>query len=1054
MPRSLCYADAVTLLGGHGRVVAALDRLTGGLLLAASAAGGGFVLSLFDAKGELARLGSELVGGLGDRLRGLGRFDRSQRLLAAHAVVVVTAYFDALAEVGPPGGRLPAAEQVAQLDGGAPGDPQLRALADRLLRADVPVPAPQWPYEDTVAALGGFYRRLSEAVLGFLTGLAGWDRLDETCRGRFAAAVTGAVPERAVARYEEAFRRLATDCPEVAFWANLVDHQATRQRLDRLGTGLAEIERVLAALVAERRPDERRLALARVYRAALDRPVLDSDDAPAEVRIPPLGDAYIDPDFRVAEIALSDRPAEESWWDGHPVRSDLTGFLLGHLTAPAATTAPLLVLGQPGSGKSVLTKVLAARLPAPDFLVVRVPLRDAPADADVQTQVEYGVRTACGETLSWPELARTADGALPVVLLDGFDELLQATGVTQSDYLQNVAAFQQREADRGRPVAVLVTTRTAVADRARPVPGLVALRLEPFSAGQVERWLEVWNAHNARPGFRPLPASAALRQGELSSQPLLLLMLALYDAEGNRLQLGEAELGEAELYERLLTRFAAREVRKAGAGLPDDRLAREVDQELLRLSVVAFAMFNRRRQWVTEAELDDDLGPLLGGPPPSTAATAGFRAELSAAQLVVGRFFFMHVAQALRDDTRLRTYEFLHATFGEYLIARAVSRELRDLAEDAQRASDRSRPTQTDDGFLHALLSFAPLSLRGPAVTFLTELLAAPAWDGLREPARTLVLAWFRDSLQPRRPSSYDSYRPASVPVPARHATYAANLLVLAVLLGGEVTATELFPTSLDVKADWHKMALLWRSQLPPEGFTALVTMLDVHREWRGNDRELRITPAGPDPDLSIDPYWTYDHPAHKRGSGDGLTWGAWSVRDVDMLRRQERFLCGHDEDVLLHAVEPLIDRIRDALMGFVGYWPDRAPSMANTLLALLLMPPDEDPARLLAAYHSCVTSANFFAPGDMTTNLDDIVLRRLAADLSRLPPEAVNEILVARGDPDEGRFIELATEILPPAVLPESYRAAHLVEGFPGPVGGDEPREEDDGAVAGETRG
>jgi len=46
----LCYADAVTLLGGHGRVVAALDRLTGGLLLAASAAGSGFALSLFDAK--------------------------------------------------------------------------------------------------------------------------------------------------------------------------------------------------------------------------------------------------------------------------------------------------------------------------------------------------------------------------------------------------------------------------------------------------------------------------------------------------------------------------------------------------------------------------------------------------------------------------------------------------------------------------------------------------------------------------------------------------------------------------------------------------------------------------------------------------------------------------------------------------------------------------------------------------------------------------------------------------------------------------------------------
>jgi hypothetical protein len=66
-----------------------------------------------------------------------------------------------------------------------------------------------------------------------------------------------------------------------------------------------------------------------------------------------------------------------------------------------------------------------------------------------------------------------------MVMLDGFDELLQATGVSQSDYLEKVAEFQRREADQGRPVAALVTSRTAVADRARAVPqhhGLKACR--------------------------------------------------------------------------------------------------------------------------------------------------------------------------------------------------------------------------------------------------------------------------------------------------------------------------------------------------------------------------------------------------------------------------------------------------------------------------------------------------------------------------------------------------------------------------------------------------
>jgi hypothetical protein len=167
-----------------------------------------------------------------------------------------------------------------------------------------------------------------------------------------------------------------------------------------------------------------------------------------------------------------------------PVRSDLTEYLAGALTSPEATSAPLIVLGLPGVGKSVLTRVLAARLPAADFLPVRVVLREVPVEADIQEQVEYAIRAATGERTDWPQVARTAGGAVPVVLLDGFDELLQATGVSQSDYLIKVARFQQREADQGRPVVVVVTSRTAVADRARYPEGAVALRLEQFRSEQ------------------------------------------------------------------------------------------------------------------------------------------------------------------------------------------------------------------------------------------------------------------------------------------------------------------------------------------------------------------------------------------------------------------------------------------------------------------------------------------------------------------------------------------------------------------------------------------
>jgi hypothetical protein len=135
----------------------------------------------------------------------------------------------------------------------------------------------------------------------------------------------------------------------------------------------------------------------------------------------------------------------------------------------------LVVLGQPGSGKSVLTKVIAAQLPESDFLVIRIELRNVPMDTSIQAQVEGALYHLLGEQVSWPDLCRGAGGALPVVILDGFDELLQVTGMNRADYLEQVRLFQQREEELGRPVAVLVTSRTVVADRVRFVLDRVVL---------------------------------------------------------------------------------------------------------------------------------------------------------------------------------------------------------------------------------------------------------------------------------------------------------------------------------------------------------------------------------------------------------------------------------------------------------------------------------------------------------------------------------------------------------------------------------------------------
>ncbi|AZQ40005.1 hypothetical protein EJ357_46920 [Streptomyces cyaneochromogenes] len=1012
-----------------------MDRLTGGLLLATSATGIGLLSNLFDVRGELARLSAGLVRGFAEQARGLGRFDRSERLTAAHAVVVLCAYFEALSETDLPCDprdlELTAAEQANLAGGDTGASRRLGSLAAGLLQAEVPMPVPQRPYEKTLEALSEFYRRLSGEVTRFVSGLALWDSLDDTRKERFAHTLSNDLPRAAVNRYEELFGQLALDCPEVAFWANFVDHQATRAQLETVSASLEGLQ-VALGQIAQRRPADAWITgLARAHAAVLDRPILTSRDALDGTSLPTLGAAYVNPDFRVCEVGPSDPFATESWWQELPVRGDLDAFLLGHLTSLQAVRAPLIVLGQPGSGKSVLTQVLAARLPPADFLVVRVALREAAADADLQTQIEQAVRSSTGESVHWPELVHRGRHALAVIMLDGFDELLQATGTSQTDYLLRVAAFQAREAGQGRPVAVLVTSRTAVADRARPAPGMIALRLEPFNDRQVTQWLEVWNTTNtagfAARGLQPLAPDTVLAHRALASQPLLLLMLALYDSDRNALQLRSAALGQAELYERLLTSFAEREVRKSAAALTEEQFGEAVEEELTQLSMVAFAMFNRGQQWIGAADLNTDLAALAPDLD-SRSAHTGLRAHLTAAQLLLGRFFFVHEARASREGRTLSTYEFLHATFGEYLVARLATQELHDLAELVRHPSRRSRPSTFDDAFLYALLSFMPLTTRATVVSFLVERLRG--WPQLlRTQTLTVLLGLFHRALLPRHDTRYEAYTPQRVTVPARPATYSLNLMLLAVAttttegLSGE----DLFPDTGETVAAWRRLALLWRSQCPSEGWSGLIAGVAIDRFWDDGRRQIRVRlqdGAQAEP-WSLDPFWTYGFgPDHEYRPRTDNQWFAWITDDHRELQQQAKFLCDVADDVFAHGLQPWAGAWDTAVVSFHATREHPAASAANALVRLwLTSDQDSTPADLTATFDLCLQAAlNGFAPFDTDTRrrFRLVFLRRLAADWERLEHAWVERAMRAIHDGgkdaiDEGaQFLDAAREILP----------------------------------------
>ena len=115
----------------------------------------------------------------------------------------------------------------------------------------------------------------------------------------------------------------------------------------------------------------------------------------------------------------------------------------------------------------------------------------------------------------------------------------------------------------------------------------------------------------------------------------------------------------------------------------------------------------------------------------------------------------------------LSRYEFLHTSFGEFLVARWVVNELGWLGEQARRAAGDPYLQPPDDTKLRALLSVTVLSTReGRVLEFVGDLLSAAVPAEL-DALRTLLLALYRTCLRPPRTDPYPQYRPVPQPEPA-----------------------------------------------------------------------------------------------------------------------------------------------------------------------------------------------------------------------------------------------------------------------------------------------
>ncbi|MCW2235611.1 pentapeptide repeat-containing protein [Azospirillum canadense] len=412
--------------------------------------------------------------------------------------------------------------------------------------------------------------------------------------------------------------------------------------------------------------------------------------------------------------------------------------------------------GEPGSGKSSACAMLAARLARQGRRVLLVPLSRLNYTGDAATELARFVRNELGHDAL--ERAKGDLGPPLVLILDGLDELAKAGqgAVAILTGFVNNLGFALSEMNRnGMRVLLLLAGRPGAAGSADPIARVEGSRLHVLRYRVESKKLDWFDNRklaglDQRPDWwrrfdreRRMPdilSQTNVHLGSLTDQPLLNWLLAqVLVLEGQ--DKATCIEGMHDLYSRLFSHVLNRFHRKSEEGWTEstDIIPRaDLGRMLEEVAVAAWHSGGDRtvpfpvvKSRLEKAGLDRYLVRLTEN------------RDEALTSLLDSFFCRAHAGQMHHS------VEFTHKSFGQFLTARRIVREITDAHDDLKGGDRRNRVMSCLENWLSLC---GPAAMDSDLLNFLQAEVAAPPreGDGPRDVAcwRTTLTQLFQDCVR------------------------------------------------------------------------------------------------------------------------------------------------------------------------------------------------------------------------------------------------------------------------------------------------------------------